>query len=134
MTKAPRVSSIVIFLNAKAFIREAVDSVLAQSYSDWDLWLVDDGSTDGSTEIAREYERVHRGKGRYVEHPGHENKGMSASRNLGLSHAAGEYVAFLDADDVWLPQKLEEQVAEHLEARILGSVGTPLGKHLLDHT
>ncbi len=105
------VSVIVIFLDAERFLAEALDSILAQTWDRWEILLVDDGSTDRSTTIAREYERAHADRIRYLEHPGHANRGMSASRNLGLAAAAGEYVAFLDADDVWLPRKLERQVA-----------------------
>jgi glycosyltransferase involved in cell wall biosynthesis len=107
----PLVTAITIFLNAERFIEEAIESVFAQSYKEWELVLVDDGSTDGSTETARRYANLYPQKVRYVEHPGHENRGMSASRNLGLSEAQGDYIAFLDSDDVWLPEKLEEQVA-----------------------
>jgi hypothetical protein len=105
------VSAITIFLNAERFIGEAVESVFAQTYANWELLLVDDGSTDRSTSIARDYAARHPERIRYLEHAGHENRGMSASRNLGLRHARGEYVAFLDADDVWLARKLERQVA-----------------------
>jgi len=105
------VSAITIFLNGENFIEEAIQSVLSQTYANWELILVDDGSTDGSTEIARRYEKAHPEKIRYVDHACHENRGMSASRNLGLRHARGEYVAFLDHDDIWLPNKLEDQVA-----------------------
>jgi len=104
----PRVSVIIIFLNEARFLREAVESVRAQSFADWELILVDDGSADGSTAIARDFangERV-----RYLEHPDHANRGMSASRNAGLAVARGELIAFLDADDVWPPHKLAEQV------------------------
>ena len=73
--------------------------------------LVDDGSTDGTADIALSYEKAHAGKVRYLHHPGRENRGMSASRNLGVEHARGEYIALLDADDVWLPEKLSRQVA-----------------------
>lgn len=111
MTSDPRVSVITHFLNSKEFFREALDSVLAQSYQGWELLLVDDGSTDGSADVALSYEREHPGKVRYIQHPGRENRGMSASRNLGVEHARGEYIAFLDADDVWLPEKLSRQVA-----------------------
>ena len=111
MTGNPRVSVITHFLNSEEFLREALDSVLAQTYREWELLLVDDGSTDGSTEIALSYEREHAGKVRYLSHSGRENRGMSASRNLGVRHAKGEYIAFIDADDVWLPEKLERQVA-----------------------
>jgi glycosyltransferase involved in cell wall biosynthesis len=105
------VSVIVIFLNAARFFREALDSVLAQTYDRWELLLVDDGSTDGSTEIAQDYAAAHPEKVRCLEHRGHRNLGMSASRNLGIRHARGDYVALLDADDVWLPDKLGQQVA-----------------------
>src|ERR671932_218944 len=115
MSSKPSVSVITIFLDAEKFIREAVESVLGQTYKDWELLLVDDGSTDGSTQIALEYTEQYPGKIRYLEHPGHQNRGMSASRNLGLSHSEGRYVAFLDADDVWVAHKLEQQVT------ILGS-------------
>jgi len=114
-TGEPLVSCIIIFLDAKRFIQEAIESIFAQSYENWELLLVDDGSTDGSTDIARRYAQQHPEKVRYLEHPGHQNHGMSATRNLGVSHAKGDVIAFLDADDVWLPRKLEEQVA------ILGS-------------
>jgi glycosyltransferase involved in cell wall biosynthesis len=99
----------MIFLNEQRFIEEAVQSLRDQTLPDWELILVDDGSTDRSTQIARDLaaadERI-----RYVDHPGHENRGMSASRNLGAAHAAAPYISFLDADDVWLPGKLAEQV------------------------
>jgi glycosyltransferase involved in cell wall biosynthesis len=105
------VSAIIIFLNAEKFMEEAVESVLAQSYDNWELLLVDDGSEDNSATIARGYERKYRSRVRCFEHDGHKNQGMSASRNLGLYRARGEYIAFLDADDVWMPHKLEQQVA-----------------------
>jgi glycosyltransferase involved in cell wall biosynthesis len=108
---SPRVSVITIFLNAERFIREAVDSILAQTFENWELLLVDDGSTDASTAIALQYARQDPRRVRYFQHPGHQNRGMSTSRNLGLEHAQSEYVAFLDSDDVWLPEKLDRQVA-----------------------
>jgi glycosyltransferase involved in cell wall biosynthesis len=108
---APRVTAIIVFLNAEEFIEEAIASVLAQTYTSWELILVDDGSTDGSTAIARGWVEREPGRIRYVDHPGHGNLGISAARNLGLANAMGEYVGFLDADDLWLPEKLAEQVA-----------------------
>lgn len=110
MAESPRVSVIIIFLNGEQYLAEAIDSVIDQTYVDWELLLADDGSTDGSPRIAGEYAARYPGKIRYIEHPGHRNKGMSATRNLGIANARGEYVAFLDADDVWLPMKLTEQV------------------------
>ena len=105
------VTVIIIFLNAEQFIQEAIDSVLAQTYPHWELLLVDDGSTDESSRIARASARRQSPQIRYLEHAAHANRGMSASRNLGIREATGEYIAFLDADDVWLPGKLEHQVA-----------------------
>src|SRR3954449_4406587 len=110
LSSRPVVSVIIIFLNAEQFLREAVESVFGQLYDKWELLLVDDGSTDGSTQLARRYAAHPSGKVRYLEHAGHQNRGMSAARNLGIRHAGGEYIGFLDADDVWLPQKLQEQV------------------------
>lgn len=111
MSNDSLVSVIIIFLNAEEFIAEAIESVFAQTYRSWELLLVDDGSSDDSTEIALRYTADHRGRVRYLEHDGHQNRGMSASRNLGITSARGEFIAFLDADDVWVPRKLEEQVA-----------------------
>src|SRR5258705_398615 len=111
MSSNPLVSVIVIFLNAEEFIQEAIESVLAQTYKHWELLLVDDGSKDESRDIALRCTERHPEKVRYLEHAGHENRGMSVSRNLGIANATGEYIAFLDADDVWLPHKLQHQVS-----------------------
>lgn len=105
------VSVIVIFLNEKEFLEDAIISVLKQTYEDWELLLVDDGSTDRSTFIAQHYAYHYPKKVKYLEHPDHQNRGKNASRNLGLAHAQGGFIAFLDGDDVWLPQKLEQQIA-----------------------
>src|SRR5262245_42468246 len=91
MSSAPLVSAIIIFLDEERFLAEAIESVIAQSDRDWELLLVDDGSTDGSTAIARGYaarmpDRIH-----YYDHEAHANRGMSAARNLGLGHARGRY-------------------------------------------
>jgi glycosyltransferase involved in cell wall biosynthesis len=110
-SREPLVSAIIIFLNGEEFMAEAVESIFAQSYAAWELLLVDDGSTDGSTALARRYAAQYPEKVRYLEHDNHQNRGMSASRNLGISQAKGGYIAFLDTDDIWLPQKLEQQVA-----------------------
>ena len=112
MSGRVRVSIVLPFLNASRFMRECIDAVLAQTYRDWELILVDDGSSDDSPAIAREYVERLPERVRYVAHPGHENRGISASRNLGVSHARGEFIAELDADDVWLPDKLARLVPE----------------------
>jgi glycosyltransferase involved in cell wall biosynthesis len=112
MQQTPLVSVIIIFLNAgETFFEEAIASVFAQTYPHWELLLVDDGSTDISTQIARQYAYQYPNQVHYLEHESHENRGMSASRNLGIQQARGSYIALLDADDIWLPQKLEKQVA-----------------------
>jgi glycosyltransferase involved in cell wall biosynthesis len=109
--RGPRVSVIMPFFNLERFIEESIDSVLAQTYPDWELLLIDDGSTDGSPAIARRYAGLHPERIRYLSHEGGANRGASASRNLGIREARGEYIALLDADDTWVPRKLEEQVA-----------------------
>jgi glycosyltransferase involved in cell wall biosynthesis len=111
MNKKPLVSCIIIFFNAgEKFFIEAIESIFAQTYDNWELLLADDGSTDESTAIALRYAQKYPEKVRYVQHENHQNRGMSATRNLGIRHAKGEYIAFLDADDLWLPHKLEQQV------------------------
>jgi glycosyltransferase involved in cell wall biosynthesis len=111
MSERPLVSVITIFLDAERYLVEAIESVRTQTYDRWELVLVDDGSRDGGTRIAQEYAERFPDRIRYVEHPGHENRGMSASRNLGIASARGELIALLDADDVYLPDKLSHQVA-----------------------
>ncbi|MGA1494143.1 MAG: glycosyltransferase family 2 protein [Rhodothermales bacterium] len=106
-----KVSVIVIFLDAIDYLLEAVESVRAQTLQDWELILVDDGSTDGGSAMARDLAAGDPLKIRYVDHPGHANLGMSASRNAGVRLARGRYVAFLDADDRFLPDRLSSHVA-----------------------
>lgn len=110
MTANPKVSVIMIFLDAEAHVEEAIASVFAQTLDDWELLLVDDGSSDRSSSISRCYADAYPGRVRYLTHPGAVNRGMSASRNLGLREARGSCVAFLDSDDVWLPERLERHV------------------------
>lgn len=107
--RVPLVSVVLIFLNEERFIEEAVQSVVDQTLTDWELILVDDGSTDRSTQIAQGL-AAGDSRIRYVEHPGHANRGMAASRNFGVAHTSAQYLTFLDADDVWSPTKLAEQV------------------------
>ncbi len=111
MNDNPVVSVIIPFLNAEKYFEEAIESVLAQTWTDWELILVDDGSTDRSTQIAHDYKNRYDGKIVYTEHEGHLNKGISASRNLGFRTARGNYIAMLDADDAWTKHKLEQQTA-----------------------
>lgn len=110
MNPKPLVSVIIIFLNAEKFIEEAIESIVAQTYNAWELLLVDDGSDDGSTNIAKNHASQTPHQIYYLEHPDHQNRGKGASRNLGINEAKGDFIAFLDADDIWLPNKLEEQI------------------------
>ena len=125
MARSPLVSAIIVFLDEEKFLQEAIDSVIAQTHSNWELLLVDDGSGDQSSEIARQLARQRPERVRYLEHEGHRNRGASASRNLGVRSARGEYLAFLDADDVWLPHKLERQVAILQSQSRAGAVYSP---------
>lgn len=101
----PRVSIVVPAYNAAAVLGATLQSVLASTFTDFELIVLDDGSTDGTAEIARSFgdPRV-----RVVRHA---NRGMSATRNAGLAMSRSEFVALLDADDVWHPEKLALQVA-----------------------
>jgi glycosyltransferase involved in cell wall biosynthesis len=101
------VTAVMIFLNGEKYIAEAIESIIAQTYTNWELILVDDGSIDGATGIARDYATRYPGKIRYVEHEDHQNRGMSISRNVGVAAGSGEFISFLDADDIWLPNRLE---------------------------
>ena len=111
----PEVSVIIIFYNEERFLGEAIQSVIEQTFTKWELILVNDGSTDSSPEVAKKAAKDHPGRIRYVTHSGGENRGMSASRNRGLEVASAELIAFLDGDDVWLEHKLQNQLAD-LEA------------------
>lgn len=100
----PRVSVIVPTYNCARFLARALQSVLVQGYSDYEIIVVDDGSTDDSREVISRFD----GKIKYLYQP---NRGPSSARNLALSRASGELIAYLDADDIWYPQKLHRQVA-----------------------
>ena len=99
-----RVSVIIPTYNRADFLKEAIDSVLAQTYRDIEVVVVDDGSTDHTGEILAAY-------GAQVIPLFQENQGVSSARNLGIRSSSGTYVALLDSDDYWLPQKLEQQIA-----------------------
>ncbi len=107
----PLVSVVLPFMNEEQFLEETIKSVLEQDYSHWELLLVDDGSTNASTEIAKRFAAAYPDKIFYHEHEGHANRGATVSRNVGVLKSKGALIALLDADDVWLPQKLSSQVA-----------------------
>ena len=107
----PTVSVVLIFLDAEPFLDEAIRSVRTQTLRGWELLLVDDGSRDGSGETARRHAAADPARIRCLAHEGHANRGMSASRNLGIGHAAGRYIFFLDADDTLTPDALRTLTA-----------------------
>lgn len=98
-----KVSVIVPVYNGEKYIREAIDSILNQSYKDFEVIVIDDGSKDNTLSIVKEYD----GKIRWKSQ---ENKGQASATNEGVKMAEGEYVAYLDADDVCMPERLEVQV------------------------
>ena len=107
----PLVSVIVIFLDACKYLADAIESVRQQTISSWELVLVDDGSSDGSRDIAESYASADPARIRVFEHVGRKNLGTGPSRNLGMQVARGHYLAFLDADDIYEPRRLELPVA-----------------------
>ncbi|MBI4317895.1 MAG: glycosyltransferase [Chloroflexi bacterium] len=109
------VSVIIPVYNCERFIAEAVDSVLAQSFRDFELIVVDDGSTDRTAEVVKSY-------GPRLTYIYQTNQERSAARNAGIRRASGQYLAFLDADDIWLPQKLERQIEVFDRAPEIGLV------------
>jgi len=103
---SPTVSVILPTYNRAHLIGRAIQSVLSQTYQDFELIIVDDGSTDNTKEIVKSFNNV---RIKYIKHA--KNKGGSAARNTGIRAARGEYIAFQDSDDEWLPEKLEKQTA-----------------------
>ena len=112
----PDVSVVIPTYNRAGLLPRAMDSALAQTYDDLELVVVDDGSTDDTEAVVRGYDdpRV-----RYVAHE--TNRGANVARNTGIEAAEGEYVAFLDSDDEWLPRKIERQVDRVGESTWVGA-------------
>jgi len=101
----PKISVVIPLYQTERFIAETISSVLAQSFADFEIVVIDDGSSDAGPTIARSFgdERL-----RVIRQ---ENRGLAGARNSGVRHALGQYVAFLDADDLWLPEKLARHAA-----------------------
>ncbi len=102
--RSPLISVIMNCLNCAKYLKEAIDSVYAQTYTNWEIIFWDNASTDRSAEIARSYD----GRLRYFR--GSETVPLGEARNRALEQARGEFIAFLDCDDLWMPQKLEKQL------------------------
>ncbi len=117
----PKVSVIIPTYNRAHFLCEALDSALSQTFKDFEIIIVDDGSTDNTKQVLEKY-------GSRIYYIYQENKGRAEARNTGIRRAKGEHIAFLDDDDIWLPNKLEKQVF-FLDAR--PDIG--IGRHVEDH-
>ncbi len=100
----PKVSVIIPAFNTERYLAEAIRSVLDQSYGDYEIIVVDDGSSDGTLDVARSFEPR-------IKALTKSNGGPASARNLAIRNSQGDYIAFLDSDDLWAPDKLEEQVA-----------------------
>lgn len=97
-------SVIIPTYNRRQLLTKAIDTVLAQTFDDFELIIIDDGSTDDTKEVVADYDDQR------IQYFYQENQGPAAARNLGLKHVQGEWIAFLDSDDWWLPQKLQRAV------------------------
>ncbi len=110
-----KVSVIIPTYNSAEYITEALDSVFAQTYKNYEVIVIDDGSTDNTKDVLKPYmSRI-----KYIYK---ENGGVSSARNVGIKNAEGEYIAFLDSDDIWLPEKLERQIERFNSEPDLGLV------------
>ncbi len=114
-----RVSVIIPTFNCARWITESIESVLHQTYGNHEILIVDDGSTDHTKTVIDRYTGHDR-----IEYFYQENQGAASARNTGIEHATGTYLAFLDADDVWLPEKTERQLSvirEHPDVALVTS-------------
>lgn len=105
MGRTPEISVVIPAYNAADLLPDAIDSVLAQTYRDFEIIVVDDGSTDSTPQVMKRYTS----NVRYIRK---ENGGSASARNRGIQAAEGEYIALLDSDDLWLPEKLELQMEQ----------------------
>ncbi len=113
----PLVSIIIPAYNAKLYIAETINSIISQTYQNWELILVNDGSKDNTAEIIHSFLKDKR-----IQYHFQENAGVSVARNYGYSFSSGQYVAFLDADDLWLPHRIEKMVDKFQDEVSIGLV------------
>ncbi|MDB5107598.1 MAG: glycosyl transferase [Candidatus Binatus sp.] len=132
----PKVSVVIPIFNGAATVAEAVESALAQTFRDFEVIAVNDGSTDGTLEVLASY----RDRIKIISRP---NGGISAARNTGVAESSGEYLAFLDCDDIWKPEFLTRAVAAldadrecvlaFADVQLIDSDGQPLDTRLANH-
>ena len=103
---SPTVSINLCCYNSEKYLRETLDSIVNQTFKDWELVIINDGSADSTESIIHEYMR----QGYPIVYHYQENKGLGFSRNEALKRSQGEYIAFIDHDDLWMPEKLEKQI------------------------
>ena len=108
----PTVSVIIPVFNSEKYIRETIESVFTQKYTDYEIILIDDGSTDRTEEVTKRY--LEKRNFYYIKQP---NRGPAAARNRGIKISRGQYCAFLDADDLMMPERLSLQAAALQENR-----------------
>ncbi|TKH28855.1 MULTISPECIES: glycosyltransferase family A protein [Bacillus] len=107
LNKNQLVSVIVPLYNAERYIEQTIQSILNQTYKNVEIIIIDDDSTDNSASIVKEIINIHPNEIHYIHQ---QNQGVSVARNTGIENATGEYIAFLDSDDLWHPTKLEKQI------------------------
>lgn len=110
-SQMPLISVVIPFYNRADFLAEAVESVISQTYRNWELILIDDGSTDESAAVARRFAENHPQRIFLHAHPDAANRGASSSRNLGIHYSSGEFITFLDSDDVFFADTLETEMS-----------------------
>ncbi len=102
--KQPLVSVVIPFYSGLNWLEEAIESVLKQTYKNIEIIVINDGSKENVSEIVDKY-------GSYIRLINQENRGPASARNKGIKMASGKYIAFLDSDDLWMPEKLAKQIA-----------------------
>lgn len=120
----PLVSVVIPVYNSEQTIEKTLDSVINQTYKDIEVILIDDGSTDASNDIMKRY--IENNKNHKIKLITKENGGVSSSRNMGIDNSKGEYISFLDSDDIWLPKKIETQIQIFLENKYIDCLGTTM--------
>jgi len=119
--KKPLISIITPTYNRATSLPRALESIFDQTFKNWEIIIIDDGSTDTTQEILKKFQEQNKNV-ICIKHD--KNKGVTAARNTGLHEAKGDYIAFLDSDDVWLPQKLEKQLEVFNRSPDIGLVYT----------